>query len=247
MLGFSSLLTMGNPKIAKSNASNKGYLSCLQHLAPSTVSGYNVCPQASPGCIAACLNTAGRGVYKPIQNVRIARTRYFIENRDKYLILLKDEIEKFIRKCKKLKLKPAIRLNGTSDIPWEKMCPELFAQYREVQFYDYTKVTNRMLRWCKGKLPKNYHLTFSRSENNGKACYEVLKAGGNVAVVFHPIPLPKKFTVGNEMLAPLTIGVIDGDKTDQRFLDAHNVIVGLKAKGRARRDMSGFVIHTGKV
>jgi len=236
-IGFCSLLTTGNPKIAKSNASNKGYLSCIQHLAPSRVSGYNVCPNASSGCIAACLNTAGHGVYKPVQDIRIARTRYFIEHRDKYLALLTAEIEKFIRKCKKLKLKPAVRLNGTSDIPWEKMVPQLFTLYPSVQFYDYTKITNRMLRWCAGQLPANYHLTFSRSEINETNCHKILQAGGNVAVVFKG-KQPNKWN---------NVRVFNGDNTDQRFLDPQGVIVGLKAKGRARRDMSGFVIHTGKV
>ena len=36
--------------------------------------------------------------------------------------------------------------------------------------------------------------------------------------------------------------VINGDKTDMRFKDPVGVIVGLKAKGKARKDTSGFVI-----
>jgi hypothetical protein len=235
-LGFSSLLTTGNPKINKSNNSGKGYFSAIMHFAPAHSSGHEVCWERSDGCTEACLNTAGRGRYQAIQDVRIARTRYFIEYRDKFLGLLTDELDRFIRKCKRLKLKPAVRLNGTSDIPWETMGGGILAAYPNVQFYDYTKITARMLRWCEGKLPSNYHLTFSRSESNEVSCRKVLYAGGNIAVVFKGIQ-PKYFGYGLYYRP-----VINGDLTDQRFLDGYKVIVGLTAKGRGKHDRSGFVL-----
>ena len=105
------------------------------------------------------------------------------------------------------------------------------AEFSNVQWYDYTKIQARMMRYLEGKMPSNYHLTFSKSENNWDKCLEVLKHGGNVAAVFNK--LPETF---------MGYDVIDGDKSDLRFLDPFNVIVGLKAKGMARKDKSGFVI-----
>lgn len=230
------LLTEKNAKIEKSNKSGQGYLSTLMHLAPYTLSGYQVCPQASSGCAAACLNTAGRGAYDNVQQARIKRTKLFFEDRPAFMAMLKTELDAFVRKCNKLKVKPAVRLNGTSDLKWEELAPELFTQYPMIQFYDYTKIAKRMLRYCNGELPANYHLTFSRSESNDNAVNEVLAAGGNVAVVFHK-QLPSKWQ-GRK--------VIDADKTDQRFLDPSGVICGLASKGRGRKDSTGFVILNAK-
>jgi hypothetical protein len=127
---------------------------------------------------------------------------------------------------------PCIRLNGTSDLGWEGLARQIMAEFPNVQFYDYTKVKPRMLKFCQGKMPANYHLTFSRSETNWEDCKEVLKAGGNVAAVFYK-QLPKDYE---------GYTVVDGDLSDLRFLDSKNVIVGLKAKGKARHDDSNFVI-----
>ncbi len=77
---------------------------------------------------------------------------------------------------------PAIRLNGTSDIIWEKKFPELFFLFPQVIFYDYTKISKRFSsNWL---LPKNYFLIFSRTEDNDPECEKLLKQGHNVAVVF---------------------------------------------------------------
>jgi len=133
---------------------------------------------------------------------------------------------------------PTIRLNGTSDLPWEKFkCVRDGVEYRnpmeafpEVQFYDYTKIPARAIKWADGQMPSNYHVTFSASEDNESACRMVSMAGGNVAVVFDTIPDAWYGRV-----------VVDGDKTDLRFLDPAGVVVGLKAKGSAKTDSSGFV------
>jgi len=110
--------------------------------------------------------------------------------------------------------------------------PNIMEAFSTVQFYDYTKHRNRR------DLPSNYHLTFSRSEANNDAALEWLAAGGNVAVVFD--------TKKGQALPETWNGyrVIDGDLTDLRFLDDKNVVVGLRAKGPARKDTSGFVVHT---
>jgi hypothetical protein len=140
-------------------------------------------------------------------------------------------VKALVKKAEKQGLVPCVRLNGTSDIGWEGVANDLMAEFSNVQWYDYTKIQARMMRYLEGKMPSNYHLTFSKSENNWDKCLEVLKHGGNVAAVFNK--LPETF---------MGYAVIDGDKSDLRFLDPFNVIVGLKAKGMARKDKSGFVI-----
>ena len=236
-----TLLTTGNPKTMK--GMGFGYLTAILHLAPARLSGYNVCPMATSGCAAACLNTAGRGgIFKPgettniIQKARIRKTKMFYENRDTFMLQLVKEITNFVNLAAKHGLTPAIRLNGTSDIRWETVTvpmsklltrgeyPNLMTMFPTVQFYDYTKIVNRR------NLPTNYHLTFSLAESNEPDAIAALKNGMNVAAVFHKVP---KVYLGHP--------VIDGDKSDLRFLDATGVIVGLKAKGKAKRDSSGFV------
>ena len=240
------LLTVGNPKLVKGQ--KQGYLSFVLHLAPSTLSGYNVCPMASAGCAAACLNTAGRGgIFKKgestnnIQKARIRRTVMFFEQRDAFMATLVNDIKLGIKQAEKLNLVPVFRLNGTSDIRWETVevtiggitYNNVMGLFPTVQFYDYTKLNNRR------NLPANYHLTFSRSESNDTDVNMVINgiegirtsSDINIAVVFDK--LPATF---------LGRPVINGDETDLRFLDPRRVIVGLKAKGKAKKDNSGFTI-----
>lgn len=223
----------GNAKLAKSDKANRGYLSTILHLSPYRLSGKNVCPHASKGCAAACLNTAGFGAYNNVQNARIKRTRLFFDDRDTFTELLRGDIESFARTCNRKSNTPAVRLNGTSDLAWEKLIPSLFSDYPTIQFYDYTKSVKRMLAFCNGDMPPNYHLTFSRSENNHNEAINILERGGNVAVVFANT-LPNRFC---------GFPVHNGDETDLRFLDPHG-IVGLTAKGKGKKDSSGFVVPT---
>lgn len=227
------LLTYSSSKIEKSNNAGEGYLTAIMYLAPYNLSGHNVCPNASPGCINACLNTAGRGRFDNVQQARINRTKWFYNNRQAFWVQLHKEIYAHVRKAARLGLKPAVRLNGTSDLPWESIRGGGFLSvmeyYPQVTFYDYTKALWRMGR----NLPSNYTLTFSRSEKTTATQMEtLLSAGKNVAVVFHHPPID---TAGR-------FPVIDGDKHDMRFLDPAGVIVGLKAKGKAKKDTSGFVV-----
>lgn len=222
------LLTIGNTKTTKGEA--KGYLTFIMHLAPSTLSGYNTCPMASAGCASACLNTAGRGRFTATQEARIRKTRWFFEDRDGFMVQLVKDIQAAIRKADREGMTPVFRLNGTSDIRWESVAVEGFRNVMEMfpntQFYDYTKLTNRR------DIPANYHLTFSRSETNEIDALRMLtEQGMNVAVVFDT--LPEKWA---------GVKVIDGTETDLRFLDDKCVIVGLVAKGKAKKDTSGFTI-----
>jgi len=199
------------------------------------VSGREVCPKRTAGCTAACLNTAGRGgmfrkgeTTNVIQEARKRKTRYFFEARDYFMMDLYNDIQKGIKQAKKLGLTPVFRLNGTSDLSWEKYTindKNLFELFPDVQFYDYTKVLGRKVARY-----KNYHLTFSAADGNGLDVQRAMAAGMNVAMVFDRVP---------ETYMGRT--VINADDTDLRFLDPKNVIAGLKAKGRAKKDTSGFV------
>jgi hypothetical protein len=165
-----------------------------------------------------------------IQRARIARTLAFFSDRAGFMAQLAKEIKAHVRRAGRLGLRAAVRLNGTSDLPWEKIAPDLFAQFPEVTFYDYTKSVKRALASAAGKLPSNYSLTFSRSESNGAECFDVLAAGGNVAAVYaHAGLIPSD--------------AINGDAHDLRFLDRKGAIIALSAKGRAKRDASGFVVR----
>jgi hypothetical protein len=219
------LLSTANPKIQK--GTKLGYLSFILHLAPSTLSGKNTCPKATPGCIAACLNTAGRGgMFKKgentnmIQRARIRKTVMYWEQRDLFLATLEADIRKAIKMAEKLDLIPVFRLNGTSDLSVEKW--GIIEKFPQVQFYDYTKVLGRKV----AHLP-NYHLTFSKADGNDADVAEALLQGMSVVAVYDKIPE----------------GVPSADETDLRFLDPKGTMLGLKAKGRAKKDYTGFVIR----
>lgn len=207
----------------------KGYLTGILYLAPADMSGKNLCPHASKGCKAACLFTAGRGAMNPIKQARLKKTFAFLKDRESFCDSIKKEISSLVKKATKKGMKACIRLNGTSDIPWHNM--GIMQAFPDVQFYDYTPNKDRMTYFLQGKLPANYHLTFSRKEDNDQSVDYILAAGGNVAVVFKDVPNTWK-----------GFKVINGDETDLRFLDERNIVVGLKAKGKARKDESGFVI-----
>lgn len=225
------LLTVGNTKTVKGEA--MGYMTFIMHLAPSTLSGYNTCPMASKGCAAACLNTAGRGRFTATQEARIRKTRWFFEDRPTFMAQLVKDIQAAIRKAERETMIPVFRLNGTSDIRWENIPVggrrNIMEMFPSQTFYDYTKLQNRV------NLPSNYHLTFSRSEENYTAVDTMMAQGYNTAIVFDTLP-----AVYNGYK------VIDGTETDLRFLDPKNVIVGLLAKGKAKKDLSGFTVQIGR-
>ena len=235
-----TLLTSGNQKILKGE--KLGYITKGIHLAPANLSGFEVCQWRSKGCTASCLNTAGRGQMNSIQVSRINKTKLFFEKKSEFLSKLAKEISSSIRLAVKKEMEAVFRLNLTSDLMWEDIQlfkgTNLFQHFPETQFYDYTKSFKRMCSFLdkpfikgEAKFPSNYHLTFSRSENNDKKCEMVLAMNGNVAVVFRN-QLPKTWK-GFE--------VVNGDETDLRFLDKRGVVVGLIEKGMAKKDLTGFV------
>ena len=233
------LLTVnGNPKLVKGDKLSDKYLSAIMHLSPINT---RICPyQDIAKCKEACLNTAGRGgIFKKgettnvIQEARKRKTDLFLNDRDTFMSLLVKDIQAFVRKCERLGKMPCVRLNGTSDIQWELIpidnYANIFEMFSDVQFYDYTKIPTRKVSSI-----KNYHLTWSYSQANDKYARLFEQVPYNKAVVFNG-GLPRMFK---------GMKVIDGDTTDMRFLDKQNRVVGLKAKGLAKKDTSGFVIQT---
>ena len=236
-----TLLTSGNAKILKGE--KLGFITKGIHLAPANLSGHETCQWRSKGCTASCLNPAGRGQMGSIQDSRINKTKLFFERKFDFLAKLSKEITSSIKSAQKKSMKAVFRPNLTSDIMWENELNEdgvtIFEKHSSTQFYDYTKSFKRMCNFLgkpfiKGEtFPSNYHLTFSRSENNDKKCEMVLSMGGNVAVVFR-IQLPETWN-GFE--------VVKGDESDLRFLDKKGVVVGLIEKGLAKKDETGFVVE----
>ena len=215
-------------KMAKGEA--LGFKTAILHLAPFDLSGKNVCPKASPECAAACLNTSGRGQMGSVQKARINKTKYFWTNKNGFLHDLSLEIQQLKKRAANQGYKFAVRLNGTSDLPWHRMKVDgggsLMEIHEDVQFYDYTKVLN----YLDNDL-ENYHQTFSDSGRNLADIKKAIKKSVNVAVVFKDV-LPRIW---------MQKKVINGDKHDLRFKDPAGVIVGLIAKGLGRNINNRFI------
>ena len=219
----------------------KGVLTGILYLAPGRLSGREVCPMASAGCLKSCLYSAGRGAFSNVQKARISKTNLYFDDRELFFNILYRDIVALERKAKRDGLIPAVRLNGTSDIPFERVAfirdgveyDNIMQAFPAVTFYDYTKRHNRNVTGI-----KNYSLTFSLSEINLLDAIRWIAGGkGNVAIVYRD-QIPALYWLS--ILKPWP--VIDGTGHDARFLDQRGVIVGLCAKGAAKRDTSGFVI-----
>ena len=220
------LLGVGNnAKTIKGDGSE--YLNAIQYLTPDDY----LCPLSRlAGCREGCLNTAGRGAFNSVQAARQRKTVMLLKLPEQFDKLLRADLDRFQRYCQRKGIQPVVRLNGTSDYNWK----DVIVDYPNIQFYDYTKVYNRVAKnW-----PSNYHLTLSYSEANKEYRDKVVEYANkyhvNMAVVFRD-----KNSIPDTFLGR---PVIDGDRDDLRFLDPENVVVALYAKGRAKRDTSGFVV-----
>ena len=229
------ILNQGNHKTIKGE--KYGWKTYGIHLSPNSVSGYNVCSDATQGCIDACLDTAGRGAMPSVQTARTNKTKRFFEDREGFMTDLWKEVKSAVKSATRKELKFCMRPNLTSDLPWELIKHKgetLIDAFNPCRFYDYTKSLKRFSRFLNGELPENYHLTFSRSEETtNQLVIALCKSGGNVAVVFRE-RLPETW---------LGIEVLDGDENDLRFQDKTGCIVGLVEKGLAKKDITGFVVE----
>lgn len=238
-------LTTANPKLDK--CTRKGYLAAGLFLAPADLAGtgHDLCPNRTPQCTALCLNTAGRGQMTTTQNARIRKTHEALAMglRSFATIHLVHEIAAHERAAKKISMRPLVRLNGTTDIPWERVTMpggyNLMQLFSRVTFADYTKHPTRVLT----NTQTNYHLILSRSENNETTCLEHLKLGHRVAIVFST---PKGKRLPRHWYG---FPVHDGDLHDAHFLWPKASVIGLRAKGRAKTTTTrsyleqGFVVH----
>ena len=222
------LLSVGsNPKTLKSDALGQ-YVTAILYMSPARSHGLEdyptLCPKSTSGCEDSCLATSGRGNMNAVKNARISRAQLFLKEPEVFRYLLFEELRAFSLRALKNNVKPCVRLNGTSDIIWEVKLPQVFTEFPDIQFYDYTKI------WQRTDIPDNYHLTYSYSEVNT----DLKDIPGNVAVVFGGPKIPETYE---------GIRVIDGTTHDLRFLDDPEVIVGLRALGRAKKDTTGFVVR----
>lgn len=227
-----------NNLLSKGNTNAKTIKNILEthilYLAPANqLEGFNLCPFASEGCKSSCLYTAGRGAFNNVQQARLNKTKLWAYDRSNFYIQLVNEILKLSSIAVKQNKTIAIRLNGTSDIDHIELAKRYtgidLLTLSNVIFYDYTKNYNHIKKY----LNTSYKLTFSRSEINETKVLDVLNMGGNVAIVFKD-KLPEVWN---------GFRVINGDETDLRYFDPMNVVVGLIAKGKAKKDNSGFVVN----
>lgn len=256
---FHNFFSTDSPKAIKSR--KYGYLNAINYMAPADTAGVgNLCPHASAGCKALCLGwfsgqagIAKDGQLNNARRSRIAKAKLFMSDRPTFMAEMVQSIAKAQAKATREGLKLCVRLNGATDIGWEGIGDtfgwNIFRKFPNVQFVDYTKNLKRMLAFCEGKMPSNYHLTFSRSETNWNDCIDVMNAGGNVAVVMDE--KRKELALLDGAFSGST--VIDGDDHDLRHLDEapripmtrKGLVIALSPKGRkAAADTSGFVVRS---
>ena len=230
-----NLLSQGNTNTKTAKNSLKTF---ILYLSPYNLNskGVNICPKASKGCAAACLYSAGRGAFSNVQKARQNKTEYYLRDKKGFVLNLSNQIIKEYIKAKKGNYKIAFRLNGTSDIDFIY----LLNKYANLDistlkdfavFYDYTKILGKCIKYLNHP---NYTVTFSRAEDNDKETKEAIKLGINVAAVFSG-GLPQRYKGAK---------VLDGDASDLVMIYNKGIVLGLKSKGKARKDTSGFVINT---
>ena len=234
---FTQFFSLDSPKAIK--ARSFGYMNAINYMAPASTAGVgDMCPWSSVACRALCLgeHSGQAAMHKEGEDnactlSRKAKTMMFMRERATFMRELAAGIGRAARKAKREELQLCVRLNGATDINWVAT----IKQYPDIQFVDYTKSEARAIAHAQGKLPANYHVTFSFAGDNHDACKRVLAAGGNVAVCFK----------GAFPATWFGHPVINGDEHDLRHLDARNVVVALSPKGaKAKRDgvRLGFVV-----
>lgn len=226
-----------SPGATNAKTAKNTYKTFILYLAPhkQNSKGVNICPQASKGCAAACLFTAGRGKFSNVQNARINKTEYYLNDKERFILQLAGELTKINTQAAKKNETVLIRLNGTSDLDFiallKKYAQVDALEFSNLIFYDYTKILGKVKKYLGSD---KYILTYSRAENNEAQALEALSLGANVSAVFNG-PLPNYYK---------GFKVVDGDISDNVMIENRGVILGLRAKGAAKKDTSGFVIHS---
>jgi len=237
-----NLRKLGGRSVKTDKGTKKGVLTLPVYLSPATEGGRTMCPMATDGCASSCLGHSSGHMRLDVQTrARIARTMLWQLFPEEFKRQLRTEIAVHVRRSQRKDMIPAIRLNGSSDVRWEKHgIPQAFP---DVQFYDYTKLPAK----SRASRPDNYHLTFSVSEraNSLDMAREWLDAGANAAIVVagksHKVNDAKR--AASELVESGYLGYpcIDGDETDVRYDDPAGHWVVLYAKGAALHDRTGFV------
>lgn len=233
-----------SPKLAK--YTGQDYEAAILYLAQANSSGYWLCPKStSRTCAAGCLGTAGMaGVFKSIPEARIKKSRFFVEQREAFMLQLVKDLTALEKKAKKNGRIPAVRLNGTSDINWRMIKTDngqdVFTRFPNIQFWDYTAVIGRIESLVRTP-QKNYDVTFSRKADNDKDVMKALDLGFNVSIV---LKLKK-----SQALPETLFGVTcqSGEDHDLRFLDKkmpNGSWIALRAKGKAKHDKGGFALES---
>jgi len=219
-------------------------------LAPHATNGlhkFDVCPRASKECRANCLGTeAGGNKQYPdaALSAKVLRTHYLAMHPEHAGRLIDHEIGNHVKAATKKGYKPGVRMNVTSDISWEHHAPQLFKRHPGAQFYDYTKIPNRVGH---PKTPENYHLTLSHTgtghaESNDHESVKKLEGGHTVAMVYHrgkDVPNP---THVEDVKSGRRYPIVNGDHDDNTFdrhaqagrtlgKAGHGVVSGLRLKG----------------
>ena len=204
-------------KIEKGKKENFDTL--VLYLSASKNAGVDICKFASTGCRLACLVASGHALIEKragkntIAISRIVKTWITVYRMDIAESVLVEEIELARKRAERKGNKFAVRLNGTSDLPFY----QVINKFPEIQFYDYTKDPDRI------ELP-NYHLTFSYADTSKarlKHYKQALKRGQSIAFPVIASDFEEACAMPN---------CYSMDNTDLRFLDNAGKYGILKAK-----------------
>ena len=268
-----NLLSSGSTKIEKSNKLSDEYFSRIVYLAPDDLADgkRTLCPYAKIAkCSEACLNTAGMGKFSNVQQSRIRKSLLFLNDRQEFMRQLVQDANKFLKECDRLGKKPALRLNGTSDIQWENIpiknnnyeisnmyLLRKYSKYFEGYGHSQWKPCKELvdLGWQEANnifelFPQIQFYDYTKIPTrkvehipNYHLTWSYSQANDKYATMFDKVS-NNIAVVFRDALPKMFKGlkVIDGDKHDMRFLDETQVVVGLIEKGEAKKDTSGFVI-----
>ena len=226
-------------------------------LAPHATNGlkdFDVCPRASSECRKNCLGleAGGNRQYPDAAlSAKVLRTHFIAKHPEHAARILDHEIGKHAKSAEKNGYKPGVRMNITSDFSWEHHAPDMFKRHPNVQFYDYTKMHNRVGH---KSLPENYHLSLSHTgtghaESNDNHAINALEKGNVVAMVYQRGKKVPKPTHVEDVKTGKRYPIADGDSDDNTFdrhaklgltPGKHGVVSGLKLKGVKNEDAGVF-------